>query len=282
MNASRLLLALADLMLLAAPALAATATVAGPEKVPLQARPFDLQQVRLLAGPARDAMERTRRYLGELESDRLLHNFRVTAGRPSSAQPLGEWEGPNCELRGHFVGHYLSACALMFAATGERPLKCKAEAIVAELAKCQKALGKGGYLSAFPESFFDRLEKGQPVWAPWYTLHKIMAGLLDMYTYCGDRQALKVLEGMAAWAKTRTDRLSDQQMAAVLNTEFGGSNEVFYNLYAVSGDPAICNWPIVSTTRRSSRRWRGAATSSKVCTPTPTSPRSSGPPGGTN
>ena len=237
MIATRLLLALANVTLLAAPAGAVTASGSGPEKVPLQARPFDPQQVRLLAGPARDAMERARRYLHDLESDRLLHNFRVMAGRPSSARPLGDWERPNCELRGHFVGHYLSACALMVAATGDQPLKVKAEAIVAELANCQKALGKSGYLSAFPESFFDRLEKGQPVWAPWYTLHKIMAGLLDMYTYCGDRQALEVLKGMAAWAKTRTDRLSDQQMAAVLNTEFGGSNEVFYNLYAVSGDP---------------------------------------------
>ena len=80
-------------------------------KVRLRARPFDLQQVRLLAGPFKEAQERDRKYLHDLDADRLLHNFRVTAGLPSAAEPLGGWESPNCELRGHFVGHYLSACA---------------------------------------------------------------------------------------------------------------------------------------------------------------------------
>src|SRR5581483_4477259 len=122
-------------------------------------------------------------------SDRLLHNFRVNAGLPSTAEPLGGWEKPDCELRGHFVGHFLSACALMYASTGDEALKKKADYMVAELAKCQDAMpGRGyhpGFLSAYPESFFDRLDAGQKVWAPYYTLHKIMAGLYDNYEHCG-------------------------------------------------------------------------------------------------
>jgi DUF1680 family protein len=210
-------------------------------KIASKAVPFDLEHVRLLDGPFKDAMERDRKYLDELDSDRLLHMFRVTAGLPSTAQPLGGWENPSCEIRGHTLGHYLSACALMVASTGDGKLKEKADAIVAELAKCQQAMpGQGyhpGYLFAFPESFFDRVDNLQPVWVPWYTCHKIMAGLLDMYIYCGNEQALEVLKKMAAWAKMRTDRLTEDNMQKAINLEFGGMNDVLTDLYAVTGDP---------------------------------------------
>jgi DUF1680 family protein len=177
----------------------------------------------------------------ELDSDRLLHNFRVTAGLPSSAQPLGGWEDPKGELRGHTVGHFLSACALMYAATGDARFKEKGDRIVAELAKVQEALpSKGfnkGFLSAYPEEFFDRVDKRVRVWAPYYTLHKIMAGLLDMYLYVDNRQALDVVTRMADWVKFRVDRLTDEQQQAALETEHGGMNEVLANLYAVTGNP---------------------------------------------
>ena len=139
------------------------------------------------------------------------------------------------------MGHYLSACALMYAGAGDTALKAKADAIVAELAKCQDALPSQGYnegyLPAFPESWFDRVDNQQPVWAPWYTMHKIMAGLLDMYLYCGNTQALDALNKLASWVKFRTDRLSYDQMQASLNNEFGGMGEVLANLYAVTGNP---------------------------------------------
>jgi uncharacterized protein len=218
-----------------------TARAAEPRSVLLKAEPFDLKQVRLLDGPFKDAMERDHKYLLELDADRFLHNFRVTAGLPSTAKPLGGWEKPDCELRGHSVGHYLSACALMYASTGDERLKARAETIVAELAKCQEALPQQGYnkgfLSAYPESFFDRVDAAQKVWAPYYTLHKIMAGLLDVRVYCGNRQALEVLEKMADWLKFRVDRLSHDQMQRALRNEHGGMNEVLANLYAVTGNP---------------------------------------------
>ena len=204
--------------------------------VPLRALPFNLKSVRLLDGPFKAAMERDLGYMMSLDNDRLLHMFRVTAGLPSKAEPYGGWEKPDVELRGHTVGHFLSASALMYASTGDEKVKAKAEAVVAALAECQKALGPSGYLSAFPESFFDRVESVRTVWAPYYTIHKIMAGLVDMFEYCGSRQALDVVEGMARWVKSRTDRSDRGHMERVLNfTEQGGMNEVLANLYAITG-----------------------------------------------
>ena len=205
------------------------------EKVPWKVRPFPLKQVRLGEGLCKVAMEADRRYLHSLPPDRLLHTFRINAGIPSSAQPLGGWEAPDCELRGHYAGgHYLSAAALMYASSGDEDLKNKANAVVAELAKCQAAL-KSGYLSAFPIEFFDRLRNREKVWAPFYTIHKIMAGNLDMYVHCGNEQALNVAKKMADWVAGYTDPLSYDHMQRVLGTEFGGMSEVLCNLYAVTG-----------------------------------------------
>lgn len=209
-------------------------------KVPLAADPFPLAEVRLLSGPFHDAMLRDQKYLLSLEADRLLHTSRLNYGLPSTAQPLGGWEGPECELRGHSLGHYLSALSLMYASTGDVRFKQRVDYIVGELAKCQeRAAAAGfnaGYLSAFPESFIDRVEQGKPVWAPWYTLHKIAAGLLDAYQLCGDSQALAVLEKMAGWVKFRVDRLPPGGVERMLNNEHGGMNEIFANLYAVTGN----------------------------------------------
>lgn len=219
---------------------AATSWAGVRQVVPLAAHPFPLAAVRLLEGPFKHAMELDRKYLLSLDPDRLLHNFRVQAGLPSSAKPLGGWEEPKCELRGHTVGHFLSASAMMYASTGDGRLKQRADYIVAELAKCQ-ARFPSGYLSAFPESFIDRVEAAQPVWAPWYTLHKIYAGLLDAHVLCGNRQALEVLEKAAAWIQSRTGKLSDAQMQRMLGNEHGGMNEVLAELAAVTGkDAYLC------------------------------------------
>ena len=194
-----------------------------------------MSEVRLLPSDFKAAEDANQMYLHELPVDRLLYNFRLNAGLPSSAQPLGGWEKPDCELRGHFVGHYLSACGLMFASTGDAELKAKGDEIVAGLAACQARL-PAGYLSAFPPSFFDRLNSRTPVWAPFYTIHKIMAGLLDMYQHCGNNQALEVLTRMAEWTDQWTAAIPEPHMQMVLDTEYGGMNEVLYNLAAVSGD----------------------------------------------
>jgi hypothetical protein len=222
--------------LAAAPgALAAANRVTVKEAASLKARPFPMKQVRLLDGNLFFLMERDRGYLHDLEADRLLHMFRVTAGLPSTAEPLAGWERPDIELRGHFTGHYLSACALMYASTNDGRLKSKVDGMVAELVKCQRANG-GGYLSAFPPELFDRLRDGMPVWAPFYTLHKIMAGMYDLYVHTGNEQALGALEGIASWTANWAGDLNDAHMARVLEREYGGMNEVLCNLYAVTGD----------------------------------------------
>jgi DUF1680 family protein len=206
-----------------------------------RAEPFPMRQVRLLPNSIyTDAYEWNRGYMGRLEADRLLYTFRVNAGLPvGAAKPLGGWEQPenaqrSSELRGHFPGHFLSASAQL-AANGDKEAQAKGDYIVAELAKCQQKLG-GKYLSAFPNTWWDRLEKGERVWAPFYTIHKIMAGMLDMHRLAGNRQALEVLEGMAAWADEWTARQSDEHMQQILMVEFGGIAETLYSLAAETGN----------------------------------------------
>ncbi len=211
----------------------------GYEKVEWKARPFPMAQVRLKPGPLKDMQERDRVYLFMLPNDRLLHSFRITAGKPSKAQPLGGWEAPDCDLRGHHAGgHYLSACALMYASTGDEALRVKAEALVAGLAECQQ---QDGYLGAYPDSMYDRMKKGQAsyadhVWAPFYTYHKIIAGHLDMYVHCGSETALNTATRMADWAIKWIAPLTDEELDKIQRIEHGGMNEVLFNLYAITGE----------------------------------------------
>ena len=178
--------------------------------------------------------QRNMGFLLSLPNDRLLHMFRVTAGLPSTAEPLGGWEAADCELRGHFAGgHLLSACALMYASTGDERFRDKGNMLVAELAKCQQP---DGYLSAYPTSFYDRLRNHEKVWAPFYTYHKIMAGHLDMYTHCGNGQALHTAERMADWANNWVQPISASNFQTILKVEYGGMQEVLFNLYAVTGN----------------------------------------------
>jgi DUF1680 family protein len=201
---------------------------------------FPLSAVTLLPGPFQANMGRTHSYLSFLDADRLLHMFRLNVGLPSSATAMGGWESPTTELRGHSMGHVLSALAQGYANAGPAAFKTKGDYLVAELAKCQdRAATAGfntGYLSAYPESFIDRVEARQSVWAPYYTLHKIMAGLLDMHLLAGNAQALTVLTRMAAWVKFRNDRLTLTQRQNMLDTEFGGMNETLTNLYQLTAD----------------------------------------------
>ena len=211
------------------------------DPVTLVAQPFDLNQVRLLDGPLRAVIERNRKWLLDLDVDRMLHNFRVTAGPPSSAKPMTGWEDPGHILRGSFVGHYLTACTILFASEGDAELKRRAEALVAGLAECQEAL-QSGYLSAFPETFFDDIEAGEPgrvgiSRVSWYVVHKVMLGLLDVHIGFQNQQALEILERMASWASWRMGRLTDAHTQELLNIEHGGMLELLLKLYRVTKNP---------------------------------------------
>lgn len=223
-------------LLLSVPLLAPRAGAG--EGPPLE--PFPLRDVRLLDGPFREAQQRGIAALLDLDPDRLLHTFRTNAGLPTTARPYGGWEAPTVELRGHSLGHYLTACALMYEATGDERLKDRALAVVAALREVQQSLPRRGmspgYLSAFPEELFDRVEAREPVWAPYYTLHKIMTGLLDVYGATGEPAALEAVEAMATWVGSRAARLTEAQWQGMLETEFGGMQDVLTTLFVITGE----------------------------------------------
>ncbi|KAG2440382.1 hypothetical protein HXX76_004487 [Chlamydomonas incerta] len=175
-----------------------------------------------------------------LDSDRLLWVFRKNAGLPTPGEPyVGSWEDPNCELRGHFVGHYLSALSLAWAGTGNKAFLDRLQLMLAELAKVQEALGTG-YLSAFPTSWFDRVESLQAVWAPYYTIHKIIAGLVDAYEMAGQEAALPMAVRMVDYHWNRTQAVISKKggkhWQKVLEFEYGGMNEILYRLYLITGN----------------------------------------------
>jgi DUF1680 family protein len=210
-------------------------TTEPPAAPPMAIAPLPEGSARLTAGPLLEAFETNRRYVASFEPDRLLWTFRRNAGLPTPGAPLGGWEGPEIELRGHSIGHYLSACAHILRHAEDEEIRRDARAVVQGLADCQKALGTG-YLSAFPEEFLDRVENGRAVWAPYYTIHKILAGLVSMHQLAGDAQALEIARGMAAHIEGRCARLDDAAMQRMLGNEFGGMHEALLDLFASTGD----------------------------------------------
>jgi DUF1680 family protein len=208
-----------------------------------RASPFPLGDVRLLEGPFLDARDRDARYLLELEPDRLLHNFRVNAGLPPKAPVYGGWESeePWVEIRchGHTLGHYLSACALMYASTADDRFHRRVGIIVSGLKACQDA-SPNGLICAFPDGAaqLDNSVSGRPfVGVPWYTMHKIFAGLRDAHVFARNRDALPVMEQLGAWAWKATRPLSEAQFQRMLDREHGGMNEVLADLHAFTNDP---------------------------------------------
>ncbi|GKV22231.1 hypothetical protein SLEP1_g32114 [Rubroshorea leprosula] len=178
-------------------------------------------------------------YLLLLDVDRLVWSFRKTAELPTPGQAYGGWEEPTVELRGHFVGHFLSAAAQMWASTHNETLKEKMSAVVSALSTCQKKMGTG-YLSAFPSEQFDRFEAVKPVWAPYYTIHKILAGLLDQYTFADNTEALNMTTWMVEYFYNRVQNVvtkySLERHWQSLNEETGGMNDVLYRLFTITGN----------------------------------------------
>jgi DUF1680 family protein len=216
-----------------------TAAESAPVAVKPQAEFFNLGDVRLLDSPFKVAQDTDKAYLLKLEPDRLLAWFRREAGLPQKAEVYGGWE--KLGVAGHTLGHYLSAISQMYAATGDPEFKRRADYIVGELATCQQANG-GGYLCAFPNSkeLWGRLKAGningwaKDTWAPWYTIHKEMAGLIDTYTYCHNAQALEVAKGLADWTGDEIGGLDHDQLQKMLLSEQGGIAESLANLAGIT------------------------------------------------
>lgn len=219
--------------------------LAQPVQADVKAYSFELKDVKLLPSVFRENMERDAVWILSLEVPSLLQSFRNTAGAFSSREggymtvkKLGGWESLDCDLRGHSIGHLMSALSYLYASTGEEKYKLKGDSIVAGLADVQTALeqvGGKGYISAYPENLINRNIAGQSVWAPWYTLHKIYSGLIDQYLNAGNEQALEVMKKAASWAYRKLKPLTAEQRALMLRNEFGGVNEAFYNLYSITG-----------------------------------------------
>lgn len=194
---------------------------------------FPLTDVRLLAGPFKAAQERDAKWLLSLHADQLLAKFRTDAGLVPKAKHYEGWESQG--IAGHSLGHYLSACAQMYAATGERNLKERVDYSVAELKACQSAR-KDGRLTAFADAdrIFGEIARGEirsqgfdlnGSWVPWYTLHKLFAGLLDAHQWCQSTEALHIAEKLADWASLVTKNLDEALWQKMLACEFGGMNE---------------------------------------------------------
>jgi len=209
----------------------------------LAARPFALERVRLLDGPFKAAQHRDLAYLLRVEPDRLLAGFRKEAGLEPKAPSYGGWESEG--LAGHSLGHYLSACSMAYAITGNERFSARVRYIVSQLAECQQAHGDG-YLAAIPggKPALERLARGEieskgfslnGLWSPWYTIHKQLAGLIDAWRYCGDQQALAIACRLADWIHRLTADLTAQQWQQMLACEYGGINESLVELYAITG-----------------------------------------------
>lgn len=212
--------------------------------VDLKAFAFHPSEVEIPVGPFKEAMDADVKYLLMLEPDRLLSQFKTHSGLKPKAERYAGWESSG--LAGHTLGHYLSACALHYAATADQEFLDRVNYIVSELKECQKAR-KTGYIGAIPKEDTVFLEVSQGnirsrgfdlngAWSPWYTIHKVMAGLLDAYLYCDNEDALDITQGMADWAVQILKDLSNEQIQKMLVCEYGGMNEVLVNLYALTGD----------------------------------------------
>lgn len=178
-------------------------------------------------------------YLTELKNNYLLRNFQLEAGRYSGrgmdANAMGGWEDPTCQLRGHFLGHFLSACAFRYDATKDPELKAKCENIIKELSLCQKDNG-GEWVCSIPEKYFEWLKTGKSVWAPQYTVHKLFMGLVDVYKYMGLKEAVEIADKLADWFVRWSFSVSKEQFDDILDTETGGMLEVWADLYEITKD----------------------------------------------
>ena len=215
--------------------------------VPDVARPLPLSAVRLTGGPLKRAQDLDAAYLLELQPDRMLAYYRQRAGLTPKAQPYAGWDGDGRNLTGHIAGHYLSGASLMWAATGDARFKERVDYMVGELKEVQSRYPDGyvGALAGVREAFLE-VAKGNiksagfdlnGLWSPWYTLHKTYAGLRDAYRHAGNATALEIETRFAGWAESMLSRMDEAQTQRMLNTEFGGMNEVFADLYADTGDP---------------------------------------------
>jgi len=209
---------------------------------------FDHAAVSFGAGIFHERFKVNRSYVASLKHENLLQNFLLEAGLAAfqlrnSSHGLPDagderhwgWESASCQVRGHFLGHWLSSAARIWAATGDVELKPRADAIVADLARCQQRNG-GEWCGSFPEKYMTWLAAGTPTWAPQYVLHKTLMGLYHMYAYGSNRQALEIADRFAGWFHRWSKPFTREQMDNILDVETGGMLEIWADLYGATGE----------------------------------------------
>ena len=206
-------------------------------EVNLMPTSINIEKAHLLPGLFKERADINRAYLMELKTEDLLQNFYLEAGirtdRDVTEMHLG-WESPTCQLRGHFLGHWLSAASLLVAQNNDRELKAKLDIIIDELERCQKLNG-GRWIGSIPEKYFEKLEKNEYIWSPQYTLHKTLLGLYHSAMYAKNEKALAILDSAADWYIDWTKKMEKVNPHAVYSGEEGGMLEVWAGLYQLTG-----------------------------------------------
>lgn len=222
-----------------------TVTTGGPEAVAFKVLPFELKNIKLLEGPFKHATELNIKSLLNYQPDRLLAKFRMEAGLEPKAEHYHGWEDDT--IAGHSLGHHLSACSMMYQTTGDQRFLDRVNYIVDELETCQQADGDG-YIGAFPNGkriLEDEVSQGDirskgfdlnGIWVPYYTQHKVLAGLHDANHLAGNTKALELQKRFADWLEKIIAPLADEQVQEMLHCEHGGINEALANLYADTGE----------------------------------------------
>ncbi len=228
------------LLVLALALACATNTTAQDKLYPAM---FPLGDVKLLDGPFKQMMDLNGKTLLAYDVDRLMQPFLQEAGLTAKGAAFTNWAG----LDGHVGGHYLSALAMHYAATGDAQIKARMDYVVGELKRAQDANGKdpnfAGYLSGVPngKALWLKIKSGNTgaqwdYWVPWYNIHKTYAGLRDAWVYAGDETARTMFLKLCDWGLTITNPLSDAAVEGMMGNEYGGMNEVYADAYGMTKD----------------------------------------------
>ncbi|WP_416150418.1 beta-L-arabinofuranosidase domain-containing protein [Salipaludibacillus sp. HK11] len=201
-----------------------------------------MDTVKLREGLFNDSQEKGKEYLIYLDVDRLIAPCYEAAFQKPKKERYGGWESTG--ISGHSIGHWLSATAQMYTITMDKNLLEKLDYAIGELAHIQ-SFDKDGYVSGFPRTCYDKAFSGDfevehfslaGQWVPWYSLHKIYAGLIDTYKLLGNEKALEVVIKLAEWANKGSANMTDEQFQKMLTCEHGGMNEAMADLYTITGN----------------------------------------------
>ena len=208
-------------------------------------RSVNRKNVKITEGLFRERMNLNRQYLSELDITCLLQNFYLEAGiglpgiqtiyDPGDTKLHWGWEAPLCQLRGHFLGHWMSAAARLIASEQDKELRVRLDKVVSELSRCQKRNG-GEWVGSIPEKYLDLLADPDYIWSPQYTMHKTLMGLVDAYVYAGNKQALDIADHLADWYIKWAKRMKDKDPEITYKGEQGGMLEIWAKLYDLTGN----------------------------------------------